>query len=218
MQDPKNAIDGLRLYYCPGHLSFAPHVVLMELNEPFEAVHVSIKGGETQTSAFKTLNPKGRVPVLQNGPIVMTEAPAIMLYLAMLRPERRLIPSSPLGMARAIEWTNWLTASLAWAVGQNLRPERLTDEIAAHDGIRKKGFTNIVEIYEQIDRKLEGCEWALAEGYSIVDPALAIFFRWGNLMGVNMRQLRHWVGHTERIEQRPAVQAVLDIERFSFWA
>jgi glutathione S-transferase len=207
----------MKLYYCPGHLSFAVHVILMELNVPFEAIHVSIKEGATQTAEFRRLNPKGRVPVLQAGPVILTEASAIMLYLALQHPEHHLVPTSPMGMARAIEWTNWLTSVLAWAVGQNVRPERLTDQIEAHDGIRRKGFANILDLYSQIENKLSGCEWALAEGYSIVDPKLAIFYKWGHLMGMDMRNFPNWTAHTKRIEQRPAVQAVLKIENISLW-
>lgn len=62
------------LFYCPGHLSFAPHVILRELGEPFELALVSIKDGATQSAEFRQLNPKGKVPVLHTGDDVLTES------------------------------------------------------------------------------------------------------------------------------------------------
>lgn len=80
------------LFYCPGHLSFAPHVILRELGEPFELALVSIKDGATQSAEFRQLNPKGKVPVLHTGDEVLTESSAILLYLALRFPQARLVP------------------------------------------------------------------------------------------------------------------------------
>ncbi|WP_133649044.1 glutathione S-transferase family protein [Paraburkholderia flava] len=207
----------LKLFYCPGHLSFAPHVILNELGASFELVHVSIRDGATQTAEFKRLNPKGKLPVLHTGPDVLTESSAILLYLALSRPERALLPDSPMGIARAVEWMNWLAAVLAGTVGPNFHPSRFTNDPNAHDSIRQKGRESILPVYTQIDDRLSHGDWALGEHYSIVDPMLLIFFKWGNMLKLNMQQFEHWSAHVERMLQRPAVQAALQTENISVW-
>jgi len=208
----------LTLFFCPGHLSFAPHVILNEIGAAFEPVHVSIKDGATQSAEFKRINPKGKVPVLAADGEIVTESAAIMYYLALRHPDRRLVPDTPLGMSRTIEWTNWLAGILASAVGQNTHPARYSAEDGAHAGIRDKGRENLLAAYAQINDKLAGRAWALDEGYSIVDPMLLIFFRWGNVLALDMRQFSHWCAHVRRMEQRPAVQATLATEGISIWA
>lgn len=207
----------MKFYYCPGSVSFAPHIILNEVGAEFELIYTSVKNRSTQSEEFLRINPKGRVPVLDTGTEILTESAAIMYYLALSYPEKKLIPSTPMGFARVVEWTNWLSSVHAWAVAQNLRPERFTDDIDSHPGIKKKGFDNVSEIYAQIDEKLSKFEWAIPDGYSIADANLLIFFKWGNFLGLNMKKFEHWCEHTKRMEQRPAVQAVLKAEDTSVW-
>jgi len=207
----------IKLYYCPGHFSFPPHVILNEIGLPFEAIHMSIKDGATRTPDFIRLNPKGKIPVLDTGSEILTECSAILCYLAFSYPDRKLIPSSPMGIARTIEWTNWMSGIIASSHAQSLHPYRFTDEGHAHDGIRKKGSESLQLAYSQINDKLEGCEWAVADGYSIVDPTLLIFFKWGHLTNMDMSQFKNWETHTKRMEQRPAVQKTLASEGISVW-
>ena len=47
-----------------------------------EFQHVAINKGEQRQGAFLELNPDGKVPVLQQGDLVLTESNAIMQYLA----------------------------------------------------------------------------------------------------------------------------------------
>ncbi len=37
--------------------------------------------GETQTSAYRCFNPLGKIPLLQDGDLTVTESPAIVAYI-----------------------------------------------------------------------------------------------------------------------------------------
>ena len=82
------------LFYSPGACSLAPHIVLEEIGQPFSLVLVSTDRGETHTPEFLSVNPKGRIPVLVTGNTVLTEAPAILLHLAVVNPGAGLIQNS----------------------------------------------------------------------------------------------------------------------------
>ena len=43
---------------------------------------------------------------------LLTEAPAILMYLARTNPSARLLPSDPAAEARCIEWMSWLPSSV----------------------------------------------------------------------------------------------------------
>src|SRR5918998_658321 len=95
------------LYYSPGACSLAPHVLLEEIGEPYDLELVSVAHGETQTPEYRAINPKGRVPTLRmvagrggGAEGVLTEAPAILAYLARTHPEGGLWPSDAAGEAR----------------------------------------------------------------------------------------------------------------------
>ena len=66
--------------------------MLEETGAPYET-KVLIQDTLHQDKAFLTLNPMGKVPVLQHGNLVVTEAAAICMYLADLFPTLNLAPN-----------------------------------------------------------------------------------------------------------------------------
>jgi len=191
-----------KLYYSPGACSLAPHIVLEEIGEPFDIELVSSMDGSTSTAEYLKINPKGRVPVLDIGESVITEVSAILTYLALTYPQSDLLENTPTGLARAIEWMNWLTGIHSSVIAQNWRVERFSNNPSAHKDIQVKGKENLIEVCGQIDTKLRNLKWAVGEKYSIVDPYLLVFFRWGNRLGIDMKEYLHWTKHAKLVEQR----------------
>jgi len=165
------------------------------------------------------LNLKGRVPVFTCKDFVLTEAPAILLHLAMSHPQAGLMPGEPDGLARAIEWFNWLSGTVhSVAIRQVWRPETFTADASQHAGIVEKGKENLASAFAMINDRLSKTHWAVAESYSCVDPFILVFFRWGNRMRFNMpERYQAWTQHTQRVIAREAVARALAKEEISVW-
>jgi glutathione S-transferase len=208
------------LHHSPGACSLAPHIVLEEIGLPFALNLVSTASGGTQSPEHLRLNPKGRVPVLVWGDEVLTEAPAILLHLALQHPTAALMPEGDAGLVRAVEWFNWLSGSVhAVAVRQVWRPQTFTTRAEPHDDIVAQGHQALRTAFALIESRLAGREWAVGGRYSIVDPYLLVFFRWGNRMGHAMRTAYPaWAQHSQRLLERPAVGRALATEGISIWA
>lgn len=88
--------------------AFKVRVVLHELNLPFEIEEVEILQGAGQKNEFLSLNPNGKVPVLEDDALLLWESNAIVLYLA--RKTGNLYPSEPAGQALVDQWLNWQAA------------------------------------------------------------------------------------------------------------
>ncbi len=87
----------MKLYFSPAACSFSPHVALREAGLDFELVKVDLKNHRVAAdgSDFTRINPKGYVPVLElDGGEVLTEGPAIVQYIADLKPETGLAPKA----------------------------------------------------------------------------------------------------------------------------
>jgi glutathione S-transferase len=66
---------------------------------------------------------------------------------------------------------------------------------------------------------LQGRDYAIGDAYSIVDPYLLVYYRWGNRMQLDMAtRFPAWSAHTRRLEARPAVHRALAAEKISLWA
>ncbi|MFN7571033.1 MAG: glutathione S-transferase family protein [Betaproteobacteria bacterium] len=207
------------LYFSPGACSLAPHIVLEEIGLPFQLSHTSTSDGSTRAAKFLRLNPKGRVPVLVIGGSVITEAPAILLHLATANNDRGLIAATPEGLVRTVEWFNWLSGTVhAVAIRQVWRPESFTDVPAQHEDIVAKGKKNLAAAFSHIEQRFGDAAWAVADRYSIVDPYLLVFYRWGNRIGFDMRgQCPSWTRHALRVMDRPATMRALATENISVW-
>lgn len=213
-----------RLYYSPGACSLAVHVALEEIGEPFELELVPSvgKGRKTNTPEYLAVNPKGRVPALRGVPGssggadgLLTEAGAILVYLAKTHPASGLLPGDAAGEARCLEWLSFLSTSVhALSYGQLWRPERFVEDEEDRQAVVAKGHRNVREQYAYIEGLLaDGREWAVPGGYSIADPYLLVFYLWGNLVGLKMRSLYPaWTRLFERTAGRSAVRRILEKE------
>src|SRR5205814_1199701 len=63
-----------------------------EAGQPYELEFVDFAKGEQKSPALVALNPMGKIPVLVDGDVVVTEAAAIGLYLADRYASGRLAP------------------------------------------------------------------------------------------------------------------------------
>ena len=78
------------------------------------SVHLSRGGGEQFQPAFRSMNPQALVPVLEDGPLHLTQSLAIIEYLDEVHPRPPLLPKDAPGRARV--------RALAQAVACDLHP------------------------------------------------------------------------------------------------
>lgn len=83
----------LKLYFFPGR-SWLPRWLLEEMGEPYELIELDGEAEEHRKAAYLAVNPLGKVPALDVDGRVMTETAAICIYLADLRPEKKLAPAA----------------------------------------------------------------------------------------------------------------------------
>jgi glutathione S-transferase len=208
------------LHAAPGSSSFAPHVILEEIGEPYSLALMSVGHPETTAEEFRRLNPKGRIPVLTAENFLLTEAPAILVHLGLTNPRANLITANGENIARSVEWFSWLSGTVhAVAVRMVWRPDYFADEVSEHPQLVAKGKEHLVSAFSLIEVKLTERIWAVGDRYSVVDPYLLTFFRWGNRMLIDMKgSYPAWTAHTRRLEDRRAAQRALVQEGISLWS
>ena len=99
----------LNLYYLPGACSLVPHVALEWTGAEYQAVEVP--RDSLQSPEFLALNPRGSVPVLQDGDWALSQNVAIVEYLNECYPEARLFGSGDAkSRARARQWLAYVNS------------------------------------------------------------------------------------------------------------
>lgn len=87
-----------------------PLLLVHHLDLPVVVHSVNVYAGEGQTTAYRTLNPQGKVPTLVDGDLVLTESNAILIYLCEAHGGDRLWSRQPVTRARIGRWLFWEAA------------------------------------------------------------------------------------------------------------
>ena len=203
----------IKLYYSPGACSLAPHIVLEELGIAYESVLVSLKDGEQKKADYLKINPRARVPALNVDGKVLTENVAILTYLGGGYPSRGLWPKETWKQAEALSLMSWLASSVHVAFAGNFRPERYASEALARENVKACSRETLIAYYGDIEKLLTGKTFAMGGLYTVCDPFLLVFYRWGYRVGLDMKtQYPHWTKHAMRVASRPTVKRVFEDE------
>lgn len=198
----------MKLYYAPQACSLAPHIVLRELELPFELVRVDNSSKKTVTGDdFLAINPKGYVAALQldNGD-VLTEGPAILQYLADLRPEANLAPANgSFERVRLQEWLNFVSTEIHGGLGW-LFNSQFPEEVKAL--IKEKLFKRFAVLSQTLERQ----DYLMAGGFGIADAYLFTVLRWTQVFGIELNQWPALPRFQARVDLRPSVKAALAVE------
>ena len=199
----------MRLYYAPGASSLAPHIVLEEVGARFELTRVDLAANEQNDADYLRVNKKARVPALAEGEWILTEAPAILRYVAARHPAAGLWPWDPREEARCAEWLNWLSSTIHVAFAHVRRAERYASDPRAVDDVAATAKRTCRELWRAVDGAIGEGPWAIGGRYSVVDPLLLVYWTWGrgpHLAFDVARDFPHWTAHARRLAARPAVQ------------
>ncbi|WP_139354077.1 glutathione S-transferase family protein [Sinorhizobium sp. A49] len=175
---------------------------LQELDADFEFVPVNLLGGENRHPDFLRLNPAGKVPVLVDGDMVLTESAAIVFYLAEKYPDKGLMPSDLTERAEAYRWSLFAVTELEqplWRISKHsfLYPEdkRLPEDIA----LAREDFAAMAEVLE---RHMDGRTFIVGDRISVADCVTVYVIDWGNEVGL-IDGLPNLKAYLERMYARP---------------
>ena len=93
-------------FHAPQSRSAGTRALLEELGVDYDLHVLSLKAGEQRQPEYLAINPMGKVPAIRHGDALITEQPAVFLYLADLYPEAKLAP--PIGDPLRGPYLRWL--------------------------------------------------------------------------------------------------------------
>ena len=197
----------LTLYYAPGTCALAVRIALEEAQADYSLRTLNFSAQEQRGAEYLAINPKGRVPALATEQGVLTEAPALLLYVAQRFPEAGLAPTDPFALARLQELHSYLASTVHVAHAHGRRAARWADEPEAQAAMQRKVAANMTECFALIERHyLTTGPWVLGDRYSVGDAYLYTVGTWLRSDGVDIAQFPRVHAHAQRMAERPAVQ------------
>jgi glutathione S-transferase len=192
----------MKLYGLGPTRSLRARWALQELDAEFEFVSVNLMAGENRHPDFLRLNPTGKLPVLVDGDLVLTESAAIVMYLAEKYGAKGLMPTDLKERAQVYRWSMFAVTELEqplWRIAKHsfVYPEnkRLPEDIA----LAKEEFVAMAAILE---RHMDGREFIVGDGITVADCVTAYVLDWGNENGL-IDDYPNLKDYLERMYARP---------------
>lgn len=183
---------------------------LQELGVPFNAITVNLAAGDNRSPEFLKLNPAGKLPVLVDGDMVLTESVAIVLYLAEKYRDRGLLPTDLRQRAELDRWVLFTVTELEqplWRIARHttLYPE--SERLPADVKLASREFQSMAAILEQhMDKR----QFVVGNQLTVADFVLAYTLDWGNevhLLGECPNLVAYMEGMYAREHAAPRIAA-----------
>ena len=201
------------LYTWPTPNGHKVHIMLEELEMPYNVIPINIGEGDQFKPDFLKISPNNKMPAVvdpdgaDGAPISIFESAAILLYLA--EKTGRFMPQDMRGRYNAMQWLMFQMGSVGPMLGQahhfrGYAPEKLPYAIDR--------YTNEAgRIYGVINRHLGESAWLAGDDYTIVDMATFPWLRSYERQGQVLEDFPHLKKWFETIEARPAVQRGVEV-------
>jgi glutathione S-transferase len=192
----------------PGSCSTGIHILLEELELPFEVYPVNLMAGDQFRPEYLAINPKSTIPTLvrdDGSPI--TEFQAIAWWLARRYPKAKLLPDNIDGEVRVIETMDYVVGTIH---GQGYTRIFTTSHYSAdeadHAAIQARGREIVEKGFAVMNDVLADRDY-VAGSFSIADAALFYVEFWADKIKLELPP--NCLAHYRRMLQRPAVRQVL---------
>ena len=192
----------MKLYEFAPTRSIRVRWTLQELGVDFEAITVNLAAGEHRRPEFLKVNPAGKLPVLVDGNLVLSESVAIVKYLAEKYPDRGLLPTSLQERAEVDRWLLFTATELEqplWRISRHSSIYPVNDRIPADIPLASREFKEMAAVAEQ---HFKDRRFVVGDHATVADFVLAYTLDWANEIGLlaDCPSLRAYI---ERMYSRP---------------
>ena len=201
------------LYFAPLACSMATRISLYEAGGDANFIQVDGKAKRAADGTdFYLINPLGQVPVLRTDEgELLTENPAILLYVGERYPESGLAPT---GQARywLHQWLNFVATEMHKVIFAPLLDKSSPDGAKAY--AQEKAGRRLTLLDEHlVEREF------LLDRFTVADAYLFTTLNWARLTGVlDLTRWPHIEAYVYRLLNRPSIDRALDEEMSLFQA
>ena len=191
------------------------HWALIELNLSYKTEIIRTRTTDTETAAFKSVNPRQKIPVLQDGTLTMGESAAIVTYLAegYSTEQVSLIPDNPKARAKYFEWMSFICMELDATSLYVLRRHWSLPEIYGDSPIANKAseeyFNSMITAADKLKNPKQ--KYLLETGFSGVDILMTTTLKWA--IDYNQKIPNDFMEYLDHMVNRPGYIEALEANK-----
>ena len=195
----------LTLFHAPNSRSCAARALLEELGVPYDLHVLNLKKNEQRAPKYLAINPMGKVPAILHGDALVTEQPAIFVYLADLVPEAGLAPAP--GEPLRGPYLRWLAF-----YGSSFEPA-ITDRAMKRDPTPPMmcPYGDFDTMLSTLTAQLRAGPYLLGERFSAADILWDSSLVWATMFKL-VPELPEIMAYIDRVSSRPAVRRAAEAD------
>lgn len=198
----------MKLFLAKGTISIVVAIALEEAGLAYTPVLVDFAAGAQTRPDYLAINPKGRVPTLITEQGTLTEAGAILEYIAALAPEAGLIPEHAFTAAKMREVMYYIASTLHVNHAHKYRGHRWADLEASFADMRAKVPQTMRDACAYLEKEVLRGPFVLGDKVTLADVYLFVVTTWLDGDGVDVADFPKLCAFMARMEARVSVQAV----------
>lgn len=202
----------MKLYGSRNSRSLRCAWALEEAGVTYDYQRVWMMKGEGQSPWFKAINPAGKIPVLTDGALTLTESSAILMYLADKFPAARLMPTDAVTRAEAFRWIFYVVTEVEphlWAIAQHRFALPEDKRVPA---LEPTLMWQLARALRPVEQALANRPYIAGDAFSAADILTTHCLIWAlsaKLDGVSEAGL----AYIDRMKARPAFERAAERER-----
>lgn len=170
-----------------------------ELGVDYDLHVLDLKAGEQRQPDYLAINPMGKVPAIRHGDALITEQPAVFMYLADLYPEAGLAP--PIGDPLRGPYLRWLVY-----YGSCFEPAMVDKSMQREPAPPSScGYGDYDTMLNTLTDQLERGPYLLGDTFSAADVLWGTALNW-TVMFKLVPELPVIRAYIDRVLARPAMQ------------
>ncbi|MCZ4339248.1 glutathione S-transferase family protein [Shewanella colwelliana] len=198
----------ITLYGTPRSRALRVSWLLEELGIDWTFSFINFSKGDNRSDSFLALNPSGKIPVISDDNLVLTESAAICQYLAEKYGEGRLLPTA--GTTNAGHYHQWVSFIICeleqplWTMGKHkfaLPDEQRQPSILS---VAKWEFDKAAALAEAM---MPNTPYLLGDELSVADILLAHTLMWATVFEQTLPP--KLTAFRDRLQTRPALAKAL---------
>jgi len=192
-------------FHAPHSRSGITRAMLEELEAAYDMVALNLRAGEQRTPDYLAINPMGKVPAIRHEDVLITEQPAILMYLADRYPEKHLAPA--LDDPQRGTYLRWMVF-----YGSCFEPAIMDfSQKRAPVPPMQCGYGDYDSVMQVLAAQLKQGPWLLGDRFSAADVL------WGGALNFArmFKLVPDWPvfrDYVERVRARPAIRRALALD------
>jgi glutathione S-transferase len=195
----------ITLFHSPRSRSGGVRALLEELGASYELHVLNMQKGEQRAADYLAVNPMGKVPAIRHGEAIVTEQPAVFLYLADLYADAGLAPAldDPL-RGPYLRWTVFY--------GSCFEPAVIDRSMQREPSQRSSSpYGDYDTMLGTLTQQLRNGPYLLGERFSAADVLWASALRWTTAFKL-VPELPEISAYMQRVNARPAIKRAAELD------